>query len=413
MSKRLIVAVVVLSLLLVSISGACSQSPTPTPTSAPVATVTPTPAPQTVKIGYGGAFSGSGSAWSLAGMRGFQMAVQDVNNAGGFLVGSQRYMIAPDIIDAAYNTDGGRAGAERLIFQDNVKMMIMFGTATCLGAQQVTEPNGALLLAMTGSNALIQGNNPNTFRITLALDEAGTEIYSYTLKNFPNNTRMISVASNDPTGKSVMSSFEPLIATLPYKYLGTQYYEPDTTDFYPFISKIMANNPDVMNIISLGANMGPFLKQLYENGYKGLKVMPVGAGGPGDFTVAGAAASEGVLYTRMWDWEGTLVPTIQRDLSRRYLQMSNGEAMIGYTLDVYDGVNALVAGMKASGSTDPAKVRDALAAGTQWPSAYWGTGQMQMKFGRRSATIYPEIIGTVKSGKMVNLAVMNPDGTQQ
>lgn len=412
MSRRFIVAAILLSLVVVLTASTCTQT-APTATVGPNTTsATPTPVAKAVKIGYVGAFSGSGSAWSLAGMRGFQMAVDDVNASGGFVIGGQRYTVDPDIVDAAYTTDGGRSGAEKLVFQDNVKMMVVFGTATCLGAQQVTEPNGALLMAVTGSDQLVKGDNPNTFRVTLALDEAGSAIYGYALEQYPDNKRMLSVASNDPTGKGVIDTFQPLIATLPYENLGAEFYEPGTTDFYPFISKIMARNPDILNIISLGANMGPFLKQLHENGYQGLRVLPVGAGGPSDFTVAGAAASEGVLYTRMWDWEGEFVPDIQRDLARRYLQISGGEEMIGYTLDVYDSVNALVAGMKAAGSTDQAAVRDALSAGAEWPSAFGGTGKMQEKFGRRSVTLYPLIIGTVKDGKMVNLAVAKPAGLQ-
>lgn len=68
-----------------------------------------------------------------------------LNNAGGLVVGGQRYTVQVISYDDDYSADGGRAAAERLIYQDKVKYIIcQFPSPPIVGSLVVAEPNKVL-----------------------------------------------------------------------------------------------------------------------------------------------------------------------------------------------------------------------------------------------------------------------------
>lgn len=311
-----------------------------------------------------------------------------------------------------YDIAGGRTAAEKLVFTDNAKFIISIGTGNTQGAQQVTEPNKVLLIYNGGSDALVKPECIYTFRVTMALDGFMTAMLNWCLERYPKNTRIFSTIWDDPGGKSVGDTMQETIKLFPqYENLGYDNYAPGTTDFYPWITKMMAKNPTILNLNARTGELGNFLKQLNERGFDGLIIMPSSAGLASEFKVAGAKATEGVIYTREWDWEGDFVPAQQRDMARRNTARY-GIPCTTYVLDGYDAVHALTAGMKLAGSVDSAAVRDAMPSAT-WDSIYGGNGKFYEKLGRKCAFYYPIVIGTVRDGKMVNLGVATPTQMKQ
>ncbi len=407
--RLLVIATVGLALLLIATSCA-SPTATPAPTQAAATAVpTPTVAAGVLKIGNIGPLAGVGSEYGTSGTRGANMAVEDINKAGGITVAGKKYLIQPVTADSGYDVAGGRTTAEKLVFTDQVKFVISIGTGNTQGSQQVTEPNKVLLIYNGGSDALIAPQYAYTFRVTMALDGFMSAMLSWALEKYPQNTRIFSTIYDDASGKSVQGTMQDTIKLFPqYQNLGFDNYTPGTTDFYPWITKMLAMNPqpNILNLTSTTGTLGNFLKQLNERGYTGLVLMPSSAGLASEFKVAGAKATEGILYTREWNWEGDFVTPLQREMSRRYTGQY-GVPMTTYVLDGYDAVKAVTAGVVSAGNLDPAAVKDAMPNAT-WDSVYGGKGKFYEKLGRKCAFYYPIVVGTVKNGEMVNLGIANP-----
>ena len=71
-----------------------------------------------------GSLSGGGTAWGLAIKRGAEIAIDEVNKAGGLKVGDKTYKIELLMLDDQYTGQGGKTAAERLVFQDKVKFIV-------------------------------------------------------------------------------------------------------------------------------------------------------------------------------------------------------------------------------------------------------------------------------------------------
>ncbi len=81
-------------------------------------------AQEELKIGGIGSLSGGGTAWGLALQRGVELAIDDVNKAGGLKIGGKVYRPRLVMVDDQYTATGGRTAAQRLISVENVKFII-------------------------------------------------------------------------------------------------------------------------------------------------------------------------------------------------------------------------------------------------------------------------------------------------
>ena len=105
MKKKLIVigAIVFALALLLTLAPACGNGDepgpgsTPTPGTTPTPGVTPTPTAEvkTVKMGLLMPLSGMAAQWGLQFRQGFDSAIDRINEAGGFKVGNDTYVLNP------------------------------------------------------------------------------------------------------------------------------------------------------------------------------------------------------------------------------------------------------------------------------------------------------------------------------
>ena len=81
-------------------------------------------AQETLKIGGVGPLSGGGTAWGLAAQRGMEIAIEEINAAGGVKAEGKTHKLQLVMYDDQYTGAGGKAAAERLVNQDKVKFII-------------------------------------------------------------------------------------------------------------------------------------------------------------------------------------------------------------------------------------------------------------------------------------------------
>ena len=108
----------------------------------------PAMAQETLKIGAIGSLSGGGTAWGLAIKRGAEIAVDEVNAAGGLKVGDKTFKVELVMYDDQYTGQGGRTAAERLVYQDKVKYIVgPIGSNPVLSTIEVSTPQKVLVVS--------------------------------------------------------------------------------------------------------------------------------------------------------------------------------------------------------------------------------------------------------------------------
>ncbi|MDO8490992.1 MAG: ABC transporter substrate-binding protein [Dehalococcoidia bacterium] len=407
MKTRISIALAVLTVMAL-VATACGPSPTATPVPTATAAVTPTPAAETLIIGNASILSGPGTGFGIPQSRGVEKGTELVNAAGGIKVGSKRYMIKLNTYDWGYTADGGRAGAEKLL-NDGVKIIIGCGTGTSVGAQQVTEPNKALLFYGGTADSLVDKAHPYTFRILMGTRDGYMPTVTYARDQNPGNRKYFGTSYNDATGKIVYGQTEQAVKALSWETFESKLYEPGTTDFAPFVTGyLMPSGANFLLMVSRTGEAGLLMKAARQYGYKGIIVWPSAAGGLPEFQIAGQAA-DGAILTQDWDWSGPYIGDEMKKLAVEYnTQYGSYPTML--FLNAVDAVRMIKAAVELSGSTDATAMRDAMPR-IEWDSVFGGKGKLASVGDRPGATVVhlmPVAKYDYAANKLVNVAQAIP-----
>ncbi len=227
-------------------------------------------AAKTYKLAFLGPLTGPGAAWGIPVRNGMEMAAEEINQAGGIVVGGETYMIQIVAEDDKAAPEESVTAVQKLIYDEKVQYMWGPLTSTsALAVQPITEENRVV---MTAPSSLIVGPEyPYSFSyISLTWIRAGIG-YQWVKQNRPQVQRVALIAERNPTGEEVMEHTWEIAEALGMEVVASEYYEVGTTDFTPILTKIVAKNPDLLDTGT--ASAGPvalMVKQGRELGYEGL-----------------------------------------------------------------------------------------------------------------------------------------------
>src|ERR1700751_1789320 len=124
----------------------------------------PAAAQDVLKIGGIGPLSGGGTAWGLAVQRGVEMAVDEVNKAGGLKVGEKTFQPKLIMYDDQYTAAGGRTAAERLINLDGVKFVIgPIGSPSALAVVPITNQAKVIVLSNGYAREILKNDSGSPY----------------------------------------------------------------------------------------------------------------------------------------------------------------------------------------------------------------------------------------------------------
>ncbi|MEM2461298.1 MAG: ABC transporter substrate-binding protein [Archaeoglobaceae archaeon] len=295
---------IVLALAIVLVLSACQQpAPTPTPTTpaktptpttpvatpttppatptTPVATpttppATPTTTPPkptefggTIYIGYTGPLSGAAALYGQNCLDGIKFAVEDINKAGGIVLGDKWYKLEVVAIDDKYSPTLAVSNAEKIF--DAYKAPIIFcpHSGGILAMQKINEQRGFVIGAYSSSPAIVQGGNkmmfmiPPNFEITYVpfLSDYFLE-RGYKKAAMMQGTHEYGILWGEQFKKYWTLKGGQIVAEAPINY----YLE---TDFYPYVSKVLAANPEVILLVGPSEPLARVIKIARELGYTG------------------------------------------------------------------------------------------------------------------------------------------------
>lgn len=388
--------------------GTSAPTSTPIPAATQPPAATPTIATDTLVIGNASILSGPGTGFGIPQSRGVEKGVEIVNAAGGIKTAGKTYMVKLNTIDWGYTADLGRTGAEKLLNQ-GVKIIIGCGTATTVGAQQVTEPNKVLIFGGSTADAPFTKQFPYSFRIFMGPADGKIPTITYAHDKNPQNRKLFATYWNDASGKLAFSGLETQLKAVGWDSVTIQPYEPGTTDFAPFITGyLIPSGANFLYMISRTGEAGLLMKTAGQYGFKGTIVWCDAAGGLPEFKTAGQSAN-GAYLTQDWDWTGAFLGDQAKAAAVSYKAQYNDTPTMLY-LNAIDAVTMIKAAVEKSGSTDTTAIRDAIPT-IEWPSVWGGTMKMSAIGDRPGATVMhtmPIAKFDASTGTFVNVAQAIP-----
>ena len=226
-------------------------------------------AEKVVKIGFLAPLTGAVAAWGKPGLDGCRIWADWANEAGGIKIGEDTYKVEFVAYDDEYDPGKARAGAVKLIKEDDVKFIMMLGGDPWPGVSPVSEKENMLFSTLLPSDL-----TPET-KMLVAPCEVHP-IYNVTgvewlAENKPDLKTAVICAQDDSLGKPSVATYLAAFEAAGIKVLGEPtFFDPATTDFAPIMSKMLAEKPDILCLDTCYADyVHPLTEQAFQQGFKG------------------------------------------------------------------------------------------------------------------------------------------------
>ncbi len=227
-------------------------------------------------IGVMESLTGPGETYGTVALQSKQMAVDEINAAGG-INGRMLELIAED---SKCNAQDSITAYKKLTDVDEVK--IILGTScsgAMLGAAPLAEKDGVILFSGLATNPDIANAGDYIFRTSMSDAQLGIDTGNVLWADGVRNLATITEATDYAEGvrRTTVAQFEKLGGNV----VGEERYASDVTDFRTQLTKLLSGGPDGLHIAAQSEFAGgTIVKQVRELGYEGSiysEIVPVGA----------------------------------------------------------------------------------------------------------------------------------------
>lgn len=299
-----------------------------------------------------------------------QLYVESINKAGGVL-GRPLELVHYDDGSDASKANGF---AKRLIESDKVDVMVG-GTTTgsTMSIVPLVEKAGMPFISLAGAVVIVEPVKKFVFKTPHTDRMAAEKVFEDMRKR--NLTKVALLSETSGFGQSGKKETEGVAAKYGITLVSNETYGPKDTDMSPQLTKIK-NTPGVQAVFIFGLGQGPAIAT---KNYKQLSInLPLyhahGVGSEEFIKLAGPAA-DGVRLPAAALLVADKLPN--NDIQKPVAVAYNKAFTAKWNTDIstfgghaYDGLMIAVEAIKRAGSTDKAKVRDAIEA----TKGYVGTG---------------------------------------
>ena len=370
----------------------------------------PAPAAEkTLAIGLLGPLSGGAASYGVELQRGAEMRADEINKAGGLKIGGDVYKIKLVAYDHKAQAADAATATNKLVFQDKVKYIIGNAVgATCNAAQTITEPNKVMFSFVCWGTANLAPEKPYSFRSMLSQWELAEPFYRWVKENHPRVKRVAVISPNDTSGKDTNTAVVKALKVLAFEVTADEYYERGTKDFYPVLTKLLAQKPDMIDVAAAPAGeAGLILKQAMELGFKGAKGWTAGTNPFTIIGVAGREAAEGVWSPANINVKSEHVNSAVRKFGEAY-EKRYGEVPGVIAVANFAAFDVFTQAMQRAGSIETDRVLEVLTK--ERFETVWGPLVIGGKetYGIDRQFLYPLVISEVREGKIVDLTQVLP-----
>jgi branched-chain amino acid transport system substrate-binding protein len=349
-----------------------------------------------IKIGEFASMTGSEATFGQSSHKGTQLAIDDLNAAGGVLGKKLELHMEDDQSQAGQPATVVR----KLISSDGVVAMLgEVASSRSLEAAPICQENKIPMISPSSTNPKVTEVGDFIFRVCFIDPFQGTVMANFSLNTL--HLKNVAVLTDVKSDYSVglAKFFKESFAGGGGKIVAEQNYSGGDKDFNAQLTAIKAQNPDGIFVPGYYTEVGLICLQAKQLGI----TVPI-FGGDGWESSAlvpiGGAALEGDYFSTHFSPQDT-TPAVQnfvKEFQAKYNETPDAMAALGY-----DSAMILAAAMKTAGTTDGAKVRDALAAEKNFPGV---TGNITMDANRNASK--PAVILEIKNGQFQYVQTVQP-----
>ena len=308
-------------------------------------------------IGGIGPLTGAAASYGISVKQGAEVAIAEINEAGGVTVGDTTYTLALTFADDEATEDKAIQAYNAVMDEGADAIMGAVTSGACIAITDLTLADGILQITPSGS-AMDCAKNDNAFRVCFTDPAQGKEMAAMAVETLGYKKIAVIYNSADDYSMGIKEAFEAEVASLGGEVVASEAFVTGDVDFNTQLTTIKGTDAeaifvpayyqDATYITKQAADMGMALPFLGSDGWDGLLA-----------TVTDAATVEGAIF---------LSPFFAADPSDNVTAFvaAYEEAYSAtpdqFAADAYDAVYAMKAAMETSGSVESA---DLIAAMTE------------------------------------------------
>ncbi len=308
----------------------------------------------TIKIGGIAPLSGSVAVYGLECTDGVNLAVDEINAAGGILGKKVEYLVEDDEGDPAKSVNA----YTKLTTQDGVTMLIGSLTSGCsIAITSTAQAQGVVQIAPAATALALTDAGNYIFRACYTDPFQGKIGGKFAASNLGLTKAAVLYDVGNDYSVGLMENFVEEFTSLGGEIVASESYITNDVDFNAQITKIKAAAPEVVYLPDYYGTVALIAKQLRA---QGLDCPIVGADGWDGLVEDAGDEVVGGYYSNHYAADSTdpaVVKFIEGFKAKYNGRVPNSFAALGYD-SMYMYKNAI----EAAGTTDPAAVRAALEA---------------------------------------------------
>jgi len=314
---------------------------------------------QDIKIGFNGDLSASPSAMSgQAGVLGIEAAIADINAAGGVL--GRKFVLV--VRDDQSQPPKSIQNMTDLI--DNEKVVAVFGptnSGNALAWKHIPNQKKVPVIGMIGSATDITkptsaGADNYMFRVSMVDREQVGGLIAYVKKN-PATKNVGFMAETTGYGQGGLKDIQELAEKAGVKPVAVEKFGVADTDMTSQLNKMKAAGVDTLVVWAQGTPLGQLMRSQEKINYFPTTLMSWAADNQSFLDAAGKTLAEKPIFMRTVTESR---PPRQQKLYERIGPKMKSPSAFGFAAHGYDAVQLLAIAIKQAGTTDGAKVREAL-----------------------------------------------------
>lgn len=315
----------------------------------------------TIKVGANLEMTGGSASYGISSKNAIELAFKEINEKGGINGKQLELVVADNKSEAAEATNA----MQKLVSQDNVVAVIGPNlSSSVIAASAINNSAKVLDIAPMATNPYVtvdqaSGKTKDFNYRTCFIDPfQGTVMAKFATAELGVGDAAILIDNSSDYAKGLAQFFKENFVKEGGAVTAEESYLQKDTDFKATLTKIKATNPDFLYVPGYYQEVGLIVKQARELGMN----MPIAGGDGWDSAkmpeIAGAAALNNTYFSSLYS------PEDSSDINKNFVaayEKAYGQKPDVFAALSYDSALLVAEAIKNAGSTEPAKISEAMA----------------------------------------------------
>ena len=315
----------------------------------------------TIKVGANLEMTGGSASYGISSKNAIELAFKEINEKGGINGKQLELVVADNKSEAAEATNA----MQKLVSQDNVVAVIgPILSSSVIAASAINNSAKVLDIAPMATNPYVtvdqaSGKTKDFNYRTCFIDPfQGTVMAKFATAELGVGNAAILIDNSSDYAKGLAQFFKENFVKEGGAVTAEESYLQKDTDFKATLTKIKATNPDFLYVPGYYQEVGLIVKQARELGMN----MPIAGGDGWDSAkmpeIAGAAALNNTYFSSLYS------PEDSSDINKNFVaayEKAYGQKPDVFAALSYDSALLVAEAIKNAGSTEPAKISEAMA----------------------------------------------------